>query len=311
MERELYFNEDGNFKILQFTDIHFTNDSEPDHKTTALMGRILEAERPDFIMLTGDTVYGPDNTKFVEKALAPVTETGIPWSFVFGNHDTEEGVGYEELFPAFTALPNCRAFNADASVQGTGNHFLKVKTREGETRWVLFGIDSGAYNDLSSVGGYDYVKESQSSWYKNTIREVEYESGDFSSLVFQHIPLPEYNEVWETQNCYGEKREEVCCPNINSGFFTAMLEAGHTKGVFAGHDHINDYIGTLYGIRLAYGRATGYNTYGQEGYLRGARVILLNDKNTESFRTYIRLEDGTVIKEQQPHQPGKRVNIRE
>jgi 3',5'-cyclic AMP phosphodiesterase CpdA len=303
MEKELYFNEDGKFKVLQFTDIHFTNDSEADHKTTALMQRILEAENPDFIMLTGDTVYGPDNTEFLVKALAPVIETGIPWSFVFGNHDTEEGVGYEELFPAFTALPNCLAYNADETVDGMGNHILKVKTREGKTRWVLTGIDSGAYNDLPDVGGYDYIKASQSNWYKNKVRELEGESEDFSSLVFMHIPLPEYNEVWDTQICYGEKREEICCSNVNSGFFTAMLNAGHTKGVFAGHDHINDYMGNLYGIRLAYGRATGYNTYGQEGYLRGARIILLDDKNTETFQTYIRLEDGTVIKEQKLHEP--------
>lgn len=69
-----------------------------------------------------------------------------------------------------------------------------------------------------------------------------------------HIALPEYNEVWDTRICYGDKREEVCAPKINSGFFTAMLETGHTKAVFVGHDHINDYIGDLYGILLGYGR---------------------------------------------------------
>ena len=57
MKKDLYFKEDGKFKLLQFTDIHFTNDSEADHKTTALMQRILGAEKPDFIILTGDTVY--------------------------------------------------------------------------------------------------------------------------------------------------------------------------------------------------------------------------------------------------------------
>ena len=303
MKTELQFNNKGTFKILQFTDIHYSDDKEADHCTTRLMEQILREERPDFIMVTGDTVYGPDNINLLSEALAPVTSAGVPWSFTFGNHDTEEGMGYDELFILVTNLPICAAYNADASISGTGNHFLEVKDRWGNTKWVLFGVDSGAYNQLSQVGGYDYVKENQIRWYKNMIQEFEKKEEHFSALVFMHIALPEYNEVWDTQTCYGEKREAVCCPRINSGFFTAMLEAGHTKGVFAGHDHINDFKGNLYGILLAYGRATGYNTYGQEGYLRGARIIVLDENNTRSFQTYIRLEDGTLLQEQKLHKP--------
>lgn len=303
MKKDLHFNENGTFKIVQFTDIHFTSDNEVDHQTTKLMEDILWAEKPDFIMMTGDTVYGPDNILHYKKALAPVTESKVPWSLVFGNHDTEEGVEYEELFAAFTGLPNCAAYDADSSIDGTGNHFLEVKDRNGAAKWVLFGMDSGAYTSLPGVEGYDYIKDSQIRWYKNSIREFEKRHDSFSSLVFIHIPLPEYKEVWETRTCYGEKREDVCCSGTNSGFFNAMLEAGHTKGVFAGHDHVNDYRGNLYGIELAYGRATGYNTYGHEGYLRGARVILLDEKELSAFQTYIRLSDGTVIKEQKAHEP--------
>src|SRR5262245_37010449 len=139
MKKDLYFNENGTLKIVQFTDIHFSNDNEADHQTVKLMERILKEEKPDFVMITGDTVYGPDNIRFLGKALAPVTEAGIPWSFVFGNHDTEEGVGYEELFAAFTGLPGCAAYNADDSIEGKGNHFLEVKDRNGDTKWVLYG----------------------------------------------------------------------------------------------------------------------------------------------------------------------------
>ncbi|WMJ86681.1 metallophosphoesterase family protein [Anaerocolumna sp. MB42-C2] len=305
MNTELKFNSNGTFKILQFTDIHYSNDNELDHGTTKLMEQILKAEKPDFIMITGDTVYGPDNISLLSKALLPVTDAGVPWSFTFGNHDTEEGAGYDKLFDAFTRLSNCAAFNADDSISGMGNHYLEVKDWEDNTKWLLFGIDSGAYNQLPQVEGYDYVKDSQIHWYKKVVQEFEKKADNFSALVFMHIALPEYNEVWDTRICYGDKREEVCAPKINSGFFTAMLETGHTKAVFVGHDHINDYIGDLYGILLGYGRATGYNTYGQEGYLRGARIIVLNENNTESFQTYIRLEDGIVLQEQMIHQPEK------
>ncbi|QHQ63504.1 metallophosphoesterase [Anaerocolumna sedimenticola] len=309
MKTEFKFNSNGTFKILQFTDIHYSSDNQLDHGTARLMEQILKEEKPDFIMITGDTVYGPDNINLLSKALAPVTGAGIPWSFTFGNHDTEEGVGYDELFGAFTNLPNCAAYNADDSIDGMGNHYLEVKDREGRTKWVLFGVDSGAYNKLPQIGGYDYVKDSQIRWFKNMVQDIEKKEDNFSALIFMHIALPEYNEVWDTKTCYGEKREEVCCPKINSGFFTAMQETGHTKAVFVGHDHINDYIGDLYGISLGYGRATGYNTYGQEGYLRGARIILLNEDNTDSFQTYIRLENGTVLKEQKVHEPENKTEV--
>ncbi len=307
MKKDLFFNH-GEFKILQLTDLHFTADDELDHRTLRLMEKIIREEMPDFIMLTGDTVYGPKNDIHITKALDPILKSGIPWSITFGNHDTEEGADDNALFKIICNLPNCMAYNADDSIHGTGNHFNVVKNLHGETKWILFGIDSGNYNRLPGIEGYDYVKQDQISWFRNVIHDIEKEGKYFSALVFMHIPLPEYNEVWDTQTCYGGKREEVCCPRINSGFFATMLEAGHTKGVFAGHDHINDYLGSLHGITLGYGRATGYHTYGQEGYERGARIILLKEDNTETFETYLHLEDGTVIKEPMKHEPNRMRN---
>lgn len=302
MKRDLFFNQ-GKFKILQFTDIHFSEDNELDHQTLRLMEQLIREETPDFIILTGDTVYGPKNDLHITKALEPILNSDIPWSITLGNHDTEEGVDDEALFEIISNLPNCMSCNADASIHGMGNHYNTVKNMHGETRWILFGIDSGNYNHLPEIGGYDYVKPDQINWFRNVIHDFEGEGKPFSALVFMHIPLQEYNEVWNTQTCYGEKREEVCCSGINSGFFANMLEAGHTKGVFVGHDHINDYMGSLHGITLGYGRATGYHTYGQEGYERGARIIVLEEDNTETFETYLRLADGRVIREPVKHEP--------
>ena len=64
--------------------------------------------------------------------------------------------------------------------------------------------------------------------------------------------------------------------------------------MFAGHDHLNDYEGTLHAIRLCYGRATGFNNYGREEFLHGARVIRL-DEAAPDFTTWLRLDDGSRI----------------
>ena len=55
---KLAFSEEGKFKILQFTDIHFSDNNQVDEETVRLMRKILKEENPDFIMITGDTVYG-------------------------------------------------------------------------------------------------------------------------------------------------------------------------------------------------------------------------------------------------------------
>ena len=61
-------------------------------------------------------------------------------------------------------------------------------------------------------------------------------------------------------------------------------------GVFAGHDHDNDYSVMWHGILLAYGRFTGGNT--EYNHLpNGARVILMKE-NARTFTTWIRIKGG-------------------
>ena len=78
--------------------------------------------------------------------------------------------------------------------------------------------------------------------------------------------------MWDTRDKHGvvgEKNEEVCPGSFNSGLFAAMLERGDVKGVFCGHDHVNDFIGNYYGIYLGYAANTGFGTYG----LGGTQII--------------------------------------
>ena len=323
MNRKLFFRDDGSFKILQLTDIHYENDDEKDRRAAALMRELIRAENPDFIMTTGDTVCNERNQELIGKGLAPLVESGIPWGYVFGNHDVEFGWSKEGLFEAVTSMPGCVSWHDEASGDGLGNHYLEVRDHAGNPQWLIFGIDSGDYSVLSGIEGYAYVTRRQIDWYRGVIATYESQgaeragacgvtagretgpdrTADFSALVFQHIALPEHEQVWLYEDCYGMHREDCCPPAINSGFFCAMLEAGHTKGVFVGHDHVNDYYGYLHGIALGFGRFTGFNSYGAVDYPRGGRVFVLHEGNTESFETYVRLEGGLVIDEPWVHHP--------
>ena len=297
MDSDLRFNEDGNIKIMQLTDLHYTNDDEADHKTVALMRQALKDEKPDFVIVTGDMVYGEHNLEFLPKVFAPLIESGCPWSFVFGNHDSEWGHSRMELLEAGMKMKGCMASHDSSSIDGVGNHIIEIKDKNNKTKWAVFAIDSGDYNPMEQVGGYACVTRNQINWYQNKIYELKDKYGDFSALAFQHIAVPEHLDVFKYEKCYGIKREGCGCPRVNSGLFYAMLEAGHTKGLFVGHYHANDYYGNLFGITLGYGRAGGYGTYGAPDHMKGARIFILNKNNTESFETYVYLENGDVIKE--------------
>ena len=69
--------------------------------------------------------------------------------------------------------------------------------------------------------------------------------------------------------------------------YSAFLESGDVMGMFAGHDHVNNYIGCLHGICLAYGQATGRETYGDIG--KGYRVIELYE-GERKFDTWVRIK---------------------
>jgi hypothetical protein len=297
MNNGLSFREDGTFTIVQFTDVHWQNGDEPDLRTRELMQRVLKEESPDLIVFTGDVIYSlgcREPEQALREAVTAADQSGIPWAVVFGNHDSEGNVTRERLMEVLREFENCLTKHTP-SVSGFGNFVLNVSGKDRGTDAALYFLDSGQYSTITSVGGYGWVNRDQIDWYVSESRMRTNHNGGIplSALVFFHIPLQEYAIVWERGGCFGHKYEEVCAPQLNSGLFAAMVEMGDVMGAFAGHDHINDYWGEMHGIRLAYGRATGYNAYGKEGFARGARVIRLSAGKRE-FESWLRLEDGSV-----------------
>ena len=299
MKGSLRFRADGSFTIVQFTDLHFENGGEEDRYTASLMAQVLEAERPDLVILTGDVIGGQgagDPQAAWHMAAVPMVARGLPWCAVFGNHDDECGATRAELLAMQEQIPGCLTRPGPAGVSGLGNFCLRLRAQSGQaTAAVLCCLDTNTYAE-TPIGGHGWVREDQVRWFSRTMRGLAAApaTAETPVLVFLHIPLPEYVEVWKTGLCLGEKHEAVCCPNINTGLFAAMHLAGNVRGVFAGHDHINDYEGLLYGVRLCYGRATGYNTYGKDDFKRGARVIRLHE-DQQDFTSWLRLEDGSRI----------------
>ncbi|KAI1345659.1 Metallo-dependent phosphatase-like protein [Xylaria sp. FL0043] len=100
--------ENGKFRIVQISDTHmvtgmgvckdaidaegnFLPPSIADPLTVDFMGKVLDTEQPDLVILTGDQVHHDilDSQSAIFKVVAPLIERSIPFAAVFGNHDAE------------------------------------------------------------------------------------------------------------------------------------------------------------------------------------------------------------------------------
>lgn len=297
----LKFGEDKKFKIVQFTDVHWKADSLASEEAAERMNEVLDAEKPDLVVYTGDLIFGRPAEKSMRRALQPVIERGLPFAVTFGNHDDELGMSRQELYDFIKPMPG----NLTSTVEGLSgvtNFILPVKASDGsKDAAVLYVFDSHSYATLKGLKGYGWIKHDQVQWYIDESKKYTEANGGtpLPALSFFHIPLPEYHEAVQNEGSFliGTRKEKACAPEINTGLFAAMKEAGDVLGVFVGHDHVNDYAVSWKGIMLCYGRFTGGKTvYHDMPGGNGARVVELTE-GARQFRSWIRLKDGKVINE--------------
>jgi 3',5'-cyclic AMP phosphodiesterase CpdA len=288
------FNSSGGFRICQITDIHLdsTDLLEEYGQTFALMRNAIRDTKPGLVVITGDIAWGKGTKQALVKLGEFFEETGTLWAPVLGNHDGSKSDSEIETREQFAAvlltLPNTLFELGEKGVDGNGNYIITVGD-ENNPEWVLYLLDSHLVE----------FHPSQLQWYRDT--SASFPAGH-SELAFFHIPVPEYAEVWDYEITKGFNMEQVCPTDLNDGLFAAMVRAGAMRGTFAGHDHINDFEGTLRGIRLCYGRGSGYQGYGLEGFAKGARIIDLK-KGEKDFDSFIYLDTGEQYHQERKNKP--------
>lgn len=287
------------FKIVQFTDLHLINGKEYAQKndsTYMLMRNVIDEEKPDLVVLTGDIVVSGGAAQIWHEVVQPMTEAQVPFAVTFGNHDTETDLSKSQILELLLGNKYNMTHNADHELSGVGNCSLPVFSSEGkEIPWAIYLFDSHAYTNDSTLGAYDWIKNDQIQWYrKQSSAYARNEGTPVKALAFFHIPLPEFEQVRNQKTTFGSIDEPVCSPSINSGLFSSFVEMGDVIGVFTGHDHNDDYVGQLASICLGYGRKTGYASAYHEILKRGARIIELYE-NEQKFDTHIRTLTGTEL----------------
>lgn len=289
---QLKFKTDGTFKIAQFTDIHWDPASENNHKTIELIKLILQEEKPDLVIYTGDIVVrGPSENGWLD-VTQPPSGSGVPWAVTLGNHDDESDWTRDQIFDLLLTLPHFIGSKGPEEISGTGNYFLPLLSAgSNDTAAVIWCFDSHGYPETKAEGTYDWIKFDQIEWYRQNSQAMTAQNNNLPlpALAYFHIPLPEYKLVAEKEGTVGKFEEDVCSPDINSGMFLAFHEMGDVIGMFVGHEHRNNYIGAHLGIAMGYGQVSGADAYGH--FPRGSRIVELKE-GQKGFRTWIRTAEG-------------------
>lgn len=281
--------EKENFKILQLTDIHLGGSYmsvTKDYQALAACYALINHTKPDLVVVTGDLVFPMGVMSFSLNNNAPIMQfanfmrnTGIPWAFTYGNHDTEamatlDPTEFDSLMKSlsFKSSGNLLYPYVQPDIYGRSNQMIEIRNTDGSLKQALFLLDSNDYIPGSgTINEYDYIHDDQVEWYKKNVLALSEEEGyTIPSMLFFHIPLREYkeaNDLYEAGSdevtyyygILGEKMiDKICCSKYESKLFSTAVELGSTKAMFCGHDHYNNQSLEYKGIRLTYGYSIDY-----------------------------------------------------
>ena len=291
-------------RLVQFADLHLGEaeglDWGPaqDRNSTRVMQQVLAAELPrgvGLVVYSGDQVTGnniaANATAYLRLAFAPTADRNLSFASIYGNHDDapldEPGqrqrqrqqrrlsattraqlLAFERAtWPALSltcgeaALGGCPRALAPA----LSNYALVLRgARGGAPRAALYFLDSGGGTFAETLPA------PVTDWLAATGAAI----GPVPSLVFVHIPPPEYGAAAGRAGCEGLAQDGVTPTQAGANALLATLAAlGGVRAVSVGHDHGNAWCcpgagaAAAANISLCYGRHTGYGVTatGREG----------------------------------------------
>lgn len=278
-------------RILQLTDTHFgrpkAGDRLTDELSRKMIRKLVDEQQPSLVFHTGDFINN-DVAGVEHSAIDFMNDLGTPWSLVFGNHDHGNVQNSITLDEYYKRLEN-HATGYKTDVSGNREYCFRIDVRDekGKVGTTLLGFNCGS--PLTKM----IVNQGQVNWLKSQLEADAKAGHKHPILVMQHIPTIEFKTLYDDKAAVGRQGEKVCFESDLGEVFEVYRASNRVRAVFCGHDHVNDYIGTHKGVKLAYGRVSGWSGYGD--WQRGGRAIDLNLKD-QSFKTRVVLPSGTSDK---------------
>ncbi|KAF2076123.1 hypothetical protein CYY_002585 [Polysphondylium violaceum] len=304
------------FKVVQFTDLHYGENDGDDIANNNLQNTILTLESPvDLVVFSGDMISG-EHLNFQHDISAynnawslmtePLIKRNIPWAIILGSQDAHGLLNAHELLDFDQKYNQSLTKHGPRDISGDSNYVLEIyanDTTESPLS-LIYLFDS----DTKGCGNREWgcIHKDQIDWYKNISDTYSKNNSNSSTtaLAFVHVPPSEALQLWNHNQVYGvlEDNNGCCCfetdhtaetgkdKNKQQGLVDSMIERGDVKGLYFGGDHQNDFHGDFNGIDLGYGRKSGFASY-NPNKLHGARVILLQQQPQQQrveIKTWIR-----------------------
>lgn len=302
------------FKILNLADVQMGNNEwNKEHKNRIIfdttLDELINRVKPDLITLSGDQAWCGDFSS-LEILATCLDKYGIPYAFVWGNHD-QDGGG-EKLIEAESILSKHPLFTYERGPEGLGygNYVIAIEEK-GKIVEALIMMDSHDHAHCYDSEGKEIfawgttpawgkLYPEQIEWYKEQVDMLRGLGCDDSTLIM-HIPCYAYrdafaaaykgettgisieesykDEYWNEghKGSFGVMHEGICSYPADDGVFDAVLEKGaHTKNILVGHDHKNCFSVVYKGVRLSFAVKTGAGCYWTPE-MNGGSVLTVNE----------------------------------
>lgn len=287
----LAIKDDEPLKIAQFADIHFGNEGQDWHndkvsRTYDFMQHVVDTAQPDLIVCSGDNILNTGTVK-LQHFIRAMDAYETPWTFIYGNHDSESnasGLSKAELNDVLVNSDSEYLLYENEYYETASNRYGNFSiqlTNEAEDQLlgaiVLF--DAGIHDGT----GYQAITEGQIDWYESKIDALQaiyagQEEGDYDvvpTMVFSHIQLQEHATLYTRavnndgasfvieQDLGADAETSILDggPKVNTGLYDVMVEKQSTKAYFVGHAHTYNYQvkDDEDGIVLGFGPQVGFS----------------------------------------------------
>ncbi len=262
------------------------------------------------VILSPDGEYEAMKTA-IHHIAEPVDRRGIPFTMIYGNHDDMNFISKEKQAEIWRGYDSFVGLDDSGDSGDVATFNLPVMSSDGKkTAFNLWFIDS-ARLDKAEEKCHTGVKKQAVEWYINKSNRLKEQNGGkpVQYVLFQHIPFKEMTRLNSPCKKYdygalalfkkGEPEKYIRLdPAVADGFlgepidgceenngeFDAIKKQGDVAAAVFGHDHRNNFIAELDGIRIFQSSAASFRCYGNR--FRGVRVIEINENEPESVKTY-------------------------
>lgn len=275
------------YKILVLTDIHLKNHGTfaawlginyiLDGVSDIALDKLVKETNPDLILVLGDTVLTKRNDIEYKRFVKNMDSYGKPWACVFGNHDDEGRADKAKLADILKESEHGLFEYGPNDLHGIGNYVLEL-VRNDKTQYSLFMMDTGSSIEFEAKT--DGINENQIKWYQWNMRALAEKNGGEApkNMAFFHIPLKMYSDIQDYE--IGGRGENSATQNLDLDFFNQFKNANGTH-ILVGHDHNNNFITEIDGVRIGYATKSSYNCYYKSGVTGGTLITIDKDNNVK------------------------------